>query len=228
MRERGSVARPDVREVLLRLRVVLGLAALVGVSTGVIVAAFDKIVRDGMFAWVLRQPVALAAAIPAVGLLVAVLVSRLPGHADTATTDAYVSAYHERGGTLRVSDLWAKLAECAATLGSGGALGYEGPGADQWRDGGIVGRESIHAAVPPRRRQGADGCGRRGGHRRGVPRAAHGNRLRARGSLHPGSRSTRPASRAHRREHFVRDVRGALWVPAESSRYPGGAAFDHA
>ncbi|MEX2100679.1 MAG: chloride channel protein [Acidimicrobiia bacterium] len=112
---------------MLRLRVVLGLAALVGVSAGIIVAAFDRIVRDGVFAWVLRQPVLVAAAIPTVGLAVAVLVARLPGHADTATTDAYVRTYHERGGTLRVQDLWAKLVECAATLGSGGALGYEGP-----------------------------------------------------------------------------------------------------
>ncbi|MEX1009431.1 MAG: chloride channel protein [Acidimicrobiia bacterium] len=125
--QRFGVARPDLREVGLRLRVVLGLAALVGVSTGCIVAAFDKVVRDGMFAWVLRQPVALAAAIPALGLTVAVLVARAPGHGDTATTDAYVRTYHERGGTLRVQDLWAKLLECAATLGSGGALGYEGP-----------------------------------------------------------------------------------------------------
>jgi CIC family chloride channel protein len=106
---------------------VLALAALVGVSTGLVVVAFDELVRDGLFAWVLRQPIALAAAIPAVGLLVAVLVARLPGHADTATTDAYVRAYHERGGGLRLQDLWAKLLECAATLGSGGALGYEGP-----------------------------------------------------------------------------------------------------
>ena len=125
--QRFGFSQPDRREVGLRLRIVLGLAAVVGVSTGCIVAAFDKVVRDGMFAWVLRQPVALAAAIPAVGLTVAVLVARLPGHADTATTDAYVRTYHERGGTMRVRDLWAKLLECAATLGSGGALGYEGP-----------------------------------------------------------------------------------------------------
>ena len=62
-----------------------------------------------MFAWALRQPIALAAAIPAVGPTVALLVARLPGHADTATTDAYVRTYHERGGTMRVRDLWAKL-----------------------------------------------------------------------------------------------------------------------
>ncbi len=126
-RQRLEVARPNVREVVLRLRVVLGLAAVVGVSTGVIVAVFDKLVRDGLFAWVLRQPIAVAAAIPAIGLIVAVLLSRLPGHADTTTTDAYVRSYHERGGTLRMRDLWAKLLESAATLGSGGALGYEGP-----------------------------------------------------------------------------------------------------
>ncbi len=116
---RGEIAR--------RLRVVLGLAALVGVFTGVIVAAFDKVVRDGIFAWVLEQPVAVAAAIPALGLTVAVLVARLSGHADTATTDAYIRSYHERGGSMRMRDLWPKLVECAATLGSGGALGYEGP-----------------------------------------------------------------------------------------------------
>ncbi len=126
-RERFAASRPDIREVALRLRVVLGLSAIVGVSTGLVVAAFDRVVRDEMFAWVLRQPVLLAAAIPTLGLAITVLVSRTPGHSDTATTDAYVRSYHERGGTMRLSDLWAKLTECAATLGSGGALGYEGP-----------------------------------------------------------------------------------------------------
>ncbi len=116
-----------MREFAQRLRVMLGLAALVGIATGLIVAAFDKVVRDIIFAWVLRQPVALAAAIPAVGLVVAIVVAGRPGHADTETTDAYVRSYHERSGTLRLPDLWAKLVECAATLGSGGALGYEGP-----------------------------------------------------------------------------------------------------
>ncbi len=126
-RQRLRVGRPEVAEVVHRLRVVLVLAAMVGVSTGVIVAAFDKVVRDGMFAWVLRQPIAVAAAIPALGLVVAVVVARLAGRGDTATTDAYIRSYHERGGTMRVRDLWAKLVECAATLGSGGALGYEEP-----------------------------------------------------------------------------------------------------
>ncbi len=63
----------------MRLRVVIGLAALVGVLTGLTVVTFDKLVRDGLFAWVLRQPIALAAAIPAAGLTVATLVARSAG-----------------------------------------------------------------------------------------------------------------------------------------------------
>jgi CIC family chloride channel protein len=126
-KQRLRVPRTQLHEVAHRWRVVIGLAAVIGVVTGGAVAAFDDIVRDTLFAWVLRQPVAFAAAVPALGLTIAVLVARLPGHADTATTDAYVRAYHERGGALRIRDLWAKLLECAATLGSGGALGYEGP-----------------------------------------------------------------------------------------------------
>ena len=112
---RLGFSRPDLREVGLRLRVVLGLWALVGVSTGCIVAAFDNVVRDVMFVWALRQPIALAAAIPAVGLTVALLVARLPGHADTATTDAYVRTYHERGGTMRVRT-------CGPSYNSDGSL----------------------------------------------------------------------------------------------------------
>ncbi len=126
-RQRLAVSRPDVRGVVMRLRVVLGLSALVGISTGLIVVVFDRVVRDGIFGWVLRQPVLIAAAIPTLGFLVAVLVARLPRHHDITTTDAYVRTYHERGGMLRMKDLWAKLVESAATLGSGGALGYEGP-----------------------------------------------------------------------------------------------------
>lgn len=122
-----AIVAPNMGEIVLRLRVVLGLSAVVGVSTGVLVAGFDKVAHNGLFAWVLRQPVMLAGAMPAVGLALAVLVSRVSRLPDTATTDAYVRTYHERGGTLRLRHLWVKLAECAATLGSGGALGYEGP-----------------------------------------------------------------------------------------------------
>jgi chloride channel protein, CIC family len=78
--------------------------------------------------WVLRQDVWVVALIPALGL-VAVNVVALVGNGDTATTDAYVRSYHQRGGRLALRQLWTKVLGSAITLGSGNAFGFEGPSA---------------------------------------------------------------------------------------------------
>lgn len=121
LRRRARYERPD------RLHVVLSLAVALGVVTGLAVALFEAVVAEQAFARVLDLPLWLAAGLPTVGLLVAVVTVHWFGGHDAATTDAYIRAYHERDGELRLRRLPARLAACAATLGSGGALGYEGP-----------------------------------------------------------------------------------------------------
>lgn len=73
-----------------------------------------------------RQRV-IVALVPAVGLVVVNLLTIVWRDSDTATTDAYVRAYHQRAGTLRLSSLWRKIVASTITLGSGNAFGFEGP-----------------------------------------------------------------------------------------------------
>ena len=53
----------------------------------------------GAAAWVV-------AVVPAAGLVLVNVINAAWGDGDTATTDAYVRAYHHRGGRLPLTDLW--------------------------------------------------------------------------------------------------------------------------
>jgi CIC family chloride channel protein len=114
------------REFFRRLHVVLVLSAGVGAVTGVAVAAFDEAVRTQIFDRVIDAPLAVVMVAPGVGLAIVGWFVRRTG-TSPATTDAYVAAYHERGGALKERDLLSKLFASAVTLGFGGSLGYEGP-----------------------------------------------------------------------------------------------------
>lgn len=106
----------------------LVLAALIGVLTGLAVAGFDAVVQPTL-EWVLDQPLVVVALVPALGLVAVNVVGTVAGDDDTATTDAYVRAYHQRGGRLMLRQLWAKVVGSALTIGSGNAFGFEGPSA---------------------------------------------------------------------------------------------------
>ena len=177
-----------------------------------------------MLAWVLRQPVALAAAIPALGLTVAVLVARLPGHADTATTDAYVRTYHERGGTMRVQDLWAKLLECAATLGSAARSATKDPRCSAARPSAPGPRVDCCSASDKTTRRCSWWRAPRPASRP-CSRATHRHRLRARGSLHAGPRrrALLPALVAASTSYLTYV---ALLGTGRIFEVSGGAAFD--
>lgn len=75
-----------------------------------------------------RTPVLLALALlPAAGALLGGLLSRLAPEVRGGGADQAIEAIHERGGTLRVRVLPAKLVASVATLAAGGAGGREGP-----------------------------------------------------------------------------------------------------
>lgn len=111
-----------------RGRQVLLLAGATGAVTGLAVAGFDWLTRDVLFAHVHRQPEAVQVLAPLVGLLLAAVLLRWVGRTHSpATADEYIRTFHQPGGRLDLRQLPGKLLASIATLGAGGALGYEGP-----------------------------------------------------------------------------------------------------
>ena len=109
-----------------RFHLTLVLSMAIGALTGLGVAGFDRVVQPAIET-LADQPLLVVALVPAAGLVVVNLLTVVWHDSDTATTDAYVRAYHQRGGTLRLSSLWRKTIASAVTLGSGNAFGFEGP-----------------------------------------------------------------------------------------------------
>ncbi len=109
-----------------RFHLTLVLSMVIGVLTGLGVAGFDSAVQPAIEA-LADQPLLIIALVPAAGLVVVNLLTVVWRDGDTATTDAYVRSYHQRGGTLSLSSLWRKTIASAITLGSGNAFGFEGP-----------------------------------------------------------------------------------------------------
>jgi CIC family chloride channel protein len=104
------------------------LAALTGVLTGLGVALFEWVTREQVFARVVDAPLAVRAVAPALGLaLTALALIHLGRRATPATADEYIRNFHQRGRGLDRRRAPARLLGGVATLGSGGALGFEGP-----------------------------------------------------------------------------------------------------
>lgn len=102
------------------------LAALTGVVTGLAVRGFEYFV-DEIYHEVLAAPLWVVAISPPIGLLIASLILKLGGGASSATSDEYLRAFHDPAYRLRPRYLGARVGAAIATLGSGGALGLEGP-----------------------------------------------------------------------------------------------------
>lgn len=108
-------------------RIIL-LAALTGVLVGLAVAAFEQVVGRWMLEWTLDLPTALQCAAPVAGLVLAWAALRYLGRGATpALSDEYLVAYHERDGDVPVGPFVGKTTAAVATLGLGGAGGFEGP-----------------------------------------------------------------------------------------------------
>ena len=102
------------------------LAALTGVVTGLAVRGFEYLV-DEIYHEVLAAPLWVAAFAPALGLIAASICLKLGGGASPSTSDEYLRAFHDPAYRLRPRYLGARMGAAIATLGSGGALGLEGP-----------------------------------------------------------------------------------------------------
>jgi CIC family chloride channel protein len=104
------------------------LAAVTGVLTGLGVALFEWVTREQVFARVADAPLAVRAVAPGVGLAItAAALIFLGRRATPATADEYIRNFHQRGRPLDRRRAPARLLGGVATLGSGGALGFEGP-----------------------------------------------------------------------------------------------------
>lgn len=107
---------------------ILLLTALTGVVTGLAVAAFEGVTSRLLLEWLFRAPVAAQAVIPAAGLTLAwVALSLLGRGATPATADEYIANFHDRRHPLGERPAPSKVLASVATLGAGGAMGFEGP-----------------------------------------------------------------------------------------------------
>jgi CIC family chloride channel protein len=113
---------------LVRSREQVLAAAVVGFATGLAVAGFDRLTVNVVFdRGVAHLPLGLLAFAPGVGLAVAALWLRGPGRGvSPSTADEYIQSFHD-GRPLGLRDLANRMVAAIATLGSGGALGLEGP-----------------------------------------------------------------------------------------------------
>jgi CIC family chloride channel protein len=126
--EVAEVARREMRELVgLARRVVLA-DAVVGVVAGAVVGVFDRVVDGELQRRVLTAPVGLQMALPGLGLVVSVLALHWIGKgASPATTDEYLKAFHGQEARFDLRAVLGRFVASAATLGSGGSLGFEGP-----------------------------------------------------------------------------------------------------
>ena len=118
----------ELRLVLDRTREVVILAAIIGVVTGLGVAAFEWITAGWIFAWLTSLPGWAELLGPPVGLALAALALwGLGGGAGPATADEYIRAVVDPEAGFSLRPVLGRLVAAVATLGGGAAMGFEGP-----------------------------------------------------------------------------------------------------
>ena len=106
----------------------LAASAATGVIVALLVAAFETVALNIVLERVLDQHLAVLALAPVLGIAVSKLVLRTVGGGTSgSTSDEYIRAFHERHPSIPIRYLPAKLLAGIATIGSGGAVGLEGP-----------------------------------------------------------------------------------------------------
>ena len=106
----------------------LAASAATGVIVALVVAAFETVALHMVLERVLEQHLVVLALAPVIGIAASKLVLRTVGGGTSgSTSDEYVRAFHERHPSIPIRFLPAKLLAGVATIGSGGAVGLEGP-----------------------------------------------------------------------------------------------------
>lgn len=123
-----DIRSEEFRDLVRRSREVVLLAAITGAITGLFVRFFEFLVTELVFDWILEGPLWLGAVAPGIGLLLsAILLHTLGDGASAATSDEYLRAFHDPEYPLRPRAFVGRMAAAITTLGSGGAMGLEGP-----------------------------------------------------------------------------------------------------
>lgn len=111
-----------------RSRRALFFSGVVGALVGCAVALFDWVTRDQLLDRLEQAPIPVQVVAPAVGLAIAALALRyLARGASPSTSDEYIKNFHERDQPLDLRPVLGRVIAGVATLGLGGALGFEGP-----------------------------------------------------------------------------------------------------
>ncbi len=129
MRPRNLDIRTDeFRDLVRRSREVVLLAAVTGAVTGVLVRYFEYIVAEVAFDRLLHGDWRWGLIVPTLGLLASALILKSVGAgASPATSDEYLRSFHDSEYPLRWRAFVGRIAAAVATLGTGGAMGLEGP-----------------------------------------------------------------------------------------------------
>ena len=106
----------------LRFAVYAGL----GIVIGALVAVLEWITVEVALDAVLRAPIWLQATLPAFGAAVVALILKIRPGLNSTTSDAYLHSFHSGTGA-EANTLLPKLVASFATIGTGGAVGMEGP-----------------------------------------------------------------------------------------------------
>lgn len=116
----------EIRRMATRSREGILLAAIVGIITGLAVAFFDRLVIDVALEGLFSLPLAARVVLPVIGLAVSSIILKIGKAESPATSDEYISNFHDRED-LSVRSAPARIAASIATLGTGGPMGLEGP-----------------------------------------------------------------------------------------------------
>ena len=100
--------------------------AALGIVIGALVALLDWITVEFALHWVLQAPLWVQMILPPLGLLAVSFILRAQPGAGAQTSDAYVQSFHSGTGA-EGRTLLPRLLASFATIGSGGAVGMEGP-----------------------------------------------------------------------------------------------------
>ncbi|HUF97088.1 MAG TPA: chloride channel protein [Ilumatobacter sp.] len=103
------------------------IAAVTGVATGLAVRGLEYVAHE-MYHELLHLPLWCLAIAPVVGLVASAIILRVVGGGvSPATSDEYLRAFHDPEYRLKTRSAIARISASIATVGSGGALGLEGP-----------------------------------------------------------------------------------------------------
>jgi CIC family chloride channel protein len=110
-----------------RLQLWIGIAVLVGVAAGLVVAGLHLLIHTLVWRPLSLRSDAWVAFLPLAGLLVTAGILRVSRDPSRETTEAYVTTFHRPEGRMPLRRVPGRLLASISTIALGGSLGLEGP-----------------------------------------------------------------------------------------------------